>query len=180
MDGTIDVAPEVGKATVTCRFPCRRKGKETKTSPEMAALAENRKPVVPISVLVVDDSAINRAVAKVSRSGWCGRDRSRRERVAAGGVVVFMDCQMPGMDGYEATRQIRCKDVAQVRLCAHPDAYSNSGTNVSRRHGPRPNRLGRGTRTLLARTLPRWCRHTQVAAKSPVNPPPGFGIRRQS
>ena len=81
-------------------------------------------------VLVVEDNAINSAVAEVVLG-----DRGLRTQVAHDGreavemvganayAAIFMDCQMPNMDGYEATRCIRAAENDQhtpiIAMTAH-------------------------------------------------------------
>jgi len=71
-------------------------------------------------ILVVDDNAINGIVAKrmleklncevlVVRSG----DEAREQALSFPFDAIFMDCEMPQLDGYEVTRQIR---VAEAEL----------------------------------------------------------------
>jgi signal transduction histidine kinase/CheY-like chemotaxis protein/HPt (histidine-containing phosphotransfer) domain-containing protein len=84
-------------------------------------------PVRPLSValyvLVADDSRLNQKVV----TGMLERLGCRADIVGSGDAavaavakrsyaLVLMDCQMPGMDGYEATRTIRNAEAGRRRL----------------------------------------------------------------
>ncbi len=85
--------------------------------PEPAAAA----PEVP--VLVVDDNAVNRMVAAemLRKRGYRVEvAKNGEEAVAAAAAepfaVILMDCHMPVMDGYEATRAIRASEDGGPRV----------------------------------------------------------------
>ena len=75
-----------------------------------------------VRVLVVEDHAVNRLLAtrllkklgcdvEIAENGRIACDRTAHESYD----LVFMDCQMPEMDGFEATRVIRNRDAATGR-----------------------------------------------------------------
>jgi signal transduction histidine kinase/CheY-like chemotaxis protein len=81
-------------------------------------------------VLVAEDNLVNQQVAAgILRKLGCRTDlvvngQEAVQKSSEGGYdIIFMDCQMPIMDGYQATQQIRCRDQEAktpiVALTAH-------------------------------------------------------------
>jgi PAS domain S-box-containing protein len=80
-------------------------------------------PTRPMRILVADDNEINQMVAveMLRSAGWdaavANNGRQAAEAVASGEFdLVLMDCQMPEMDGYEATRLLRQQEAAGAVL----------------------------------------------------------------
>ena len=130
MGGSISVESEPGRGS-SFRFDvrCRVGGALPSVQPALPASAGQ----LAGRVLIADDNMINQRVA----SALCVKLGLRadavgdgREAVAASAAVAYdlilMDCQMPELDGYAATRAIREREAAQgtrrvpvVALTAH-------------------------------------------------------------
>jgi CheY-like chemotaxis protein len=84
--------------------------------PEEAPEADSERSAAR-HVLLVEDNPVNMRVAQrlLERMGWhCDMAYHGRQALdllaTRSYAIVFMDCQMPEMDGYEATREIRLRE----------------------------------------------------------------------
>ncbi len=84
---------------------------------ERKAMAEGEKPFDHVNALVVEDNLVNQKVVSILL-----KKLGCRVEIAYNGLealemleknsydITFMDCQMPKMDGYDATREIRRRE----------------------------------------------------------------------
>ncbi|MDX6766688.1 MAG: response regulator [Candidatus Methylacidiphilales bacterium] len=83
-------------------------------APPALATTQQERACPPLNLLLVEDSEVNREVAIILLSSWGHTvETAENGRVAVTMLQdrtfdgILMDCQMPEMDGYEATKVIR-------------------------------------------------------------------------
>lgn len=147
------------------------------------AVGEGNQPLIG-KVLLVEDHPVNQKVAQkllerlgltvdVADNGEIGLDKLRQESYA----MVLMDCQMPVLDGYSATRRLREIEnehgkprIPVIAMTAH----AMSGDRERCLQAGMDDYLSKPLdRQLLAQTLARWMQHAPGTASvaAPVAAP---------
>jgi CheY-like chemotaxis protein len=95
---------------------------DAQNAPAPKRMSLESSPSVPIRVLVADDNSVNQKIAKRLLEKLGVQVDLAANGVEAVGMweqfpyrMIFMDCQMPEMDGYEATGEIRRRESEQHR-----------------------------------------------------------------
>jgi signal transduction histidine kinase/CheY-like chemotaxis protein len=173
MGGAIDLETEPGSGSTFWFLLPLMEGRQT------AAARPSREPV-----LIVDDNPVNQIVAlrAVNNLGYAAE-------VAAGGdkaleavgrtqfAAILMDCHMPGIDGYQATKEIRKRE-AQASLGRRTPVIAITA-NVTDSDPGRCRAAGMDdylTKPLrmadLAAALQRWTRHPEAIPACSASPVP--------
>ena len=145
-------------------------------APSCGNVAVKRKK--QLRILVAEDNAVNRKVAvrMIEKLGSTAD-------VAVNGVeavtavsltpydIVFMDCQMPGMDGFEATCGIRKAEGASRRtVIVAMTANALQGDKEKCLAAGMDDYIAKPIRqTELAGVIDRWCSHARIVEQNPTN-----------
>jgi len=112
-------APEEGRALADCDGTALTEARAE--SPSDPATPTER--ALPIRALVAEDNPVNQRVAqRLLEQLGCRVDLAGDGREALAALekedydVILMDCEMPGLDGYDATRALRAREAGGARV----------------------------------------------------------------
>jgi signal transduction histidine kinase/CheY-like chemotaxis protein len=151
-------------------------------------LVQPRQPSVAIAstgrILIVDDNPVNQIVAlrAVNNLGYvaevvAGGEQALEAVDRAPFAAILMDCQMPGLDGYQATAQIRRREAQTGSERRTPiiamTASATEGDPERCRAAGMDDYLTKPLRmAALADTLERWTRGWAAVTVRSANPVP--------
>jgi signal transduction histidine kinase/DNA-binding NarL/FixJ family response regulator len=139
--------------------------------PSAQVASEPARPLAGGRVLLAEDNPVNREVAMAMLESLglqveCAADGAEAVRQAEAGPfdLILMDCQMPEMDGFEATRRIRANGLHETPIVALT-ANAMSGDREHCIEAGMNDYLSKPfTRDALQRMMQRWMGGAQDAA----------------
>ena len=141
-------------------------GTLSRTIPSRATSSSAHSPVImskgvsPCRILLAEDNAINRKLTLVQlqklnyRADVATNGREVLEALdLAPYDVILMDCQMPEIDGYEATREIRRRESTPEWLQLHPERIHIIALTANAMQGDREECLAAGMDDYLGKPI---------------------------
>jgi two-component system, sensor histidine kinase and response regulator len=154
----------------------------TAENPAPATAPQHKEPLVTARVLLVEDNRINQEVCKamLAKLG-CSVDVAANGRAGVAAAfasqydLVLMDCQMPEMDGFEATRTIRALEAERGAAGLSPRRMPIVALTANAMQGDRERCIAAGMDDYLAKpfkkeqlvdVLDAWVGGRKVTAKA--------------